>query len=165
MSLALRPATESDLAFISRLGRNPAVEQFLAPGSGAEERLRAFSAGAGERPAGLYVAELPSTGAVGALGLAVVSTRSRICELTRLMVDPERRRAGVGLAAVRQACALVLIEHGFHRLQAETYGDNEAGQRLFEKAGFRREGTRRLAYWRRERWIDGALFGILAHEL
>jgi RimJ/RimL family protein N-acetyltransferase len=163
MSTRLRLASEADLAFISRLARDPAVEPFLAPGAGKEERLREVLVLGGNGPDGLYVvgAEEP----VGALSLRVVSPRSRICELTRLMVDPGQRRAGVGLAAVRQACALVLVEHGFHRLQAEAYGDNEAGQGLFEKAGFRREGTRRLAYWRRGRWIDGALFGILADEL
>ncbi len=164
--LRLRRATEEDLAFISRLGRHPAVEPFLAPGSWEEDRLRALWVPAEEEsPGGLYVAELAEAGPVGALALAVVSTRSRICELTRLMVDPERRGAGLGLAAVRLACAVVLVEHGFHRLQAEAYGDNEAGQRLFESAGFRREGTRHQAYWRRGRWIDGVLYGILAEEL
>jgi RimJ/RimL family protein N-acetyltransferase len=29
----------------------------------------------------------------------------------------------------------------------------------------RHEGIRRQAYWRRGRWIDGVMFGILAEEL
>jgi len=166
MNLRLRRVTESDLPFIARVGRHPTVEPFLMPGAWEEDRLQAsWVQGEKDGPGGLYVAELPEQGLVGALGIEVFSSRSRLAELSRLMVDPERRRAGLGLAAVRAACALVLVDHGFHRLQAETYGDNEAGQRLFESAGFRREGVRRLAYRRRDRWVDGVLYGILADEL
>ena len=101
--------------------------------------------------------ESAGEGMVGALGLRVVTPRSRICNVTRLMVDPSLRRRGIGRAAVRAACRLALVEHAYHRLQAETYGDNLAGQRLFEAAGFTREGVRRMAYWRREQWLDGVL--------
>jgi RimJ/RimL family protein N-acetyltransferase len=81
------------------------------------------------------------------------------------MVDPDARRQGVAATALRLACRLVLTEHGFHRVQAETYGDNLAAQRLFARVGFTREGVRRRAYRRREQWLDGVLFGILADEL
>jgi RimJ/RimL family protein N-acetyltransferase len=158
MTVRLRPASEADLEFVSALALDPTTEQFLMPGAGEEERVRDYWL-----EGGLYVIE--QDGPVGALGLDVVAPRSRISQLTRLMVDPDKRRRGIGLAAVRAACQLALVEQGFHRLQAETYGDNEAGQRLFERAAFRREGVRRLAYWRRDRWIDGVLFGILADEL
>lgn len=137
------------------------------PGAGEPERLREFwlRGIAEDGPGGLYVVELPDGGPVGALGLSVGSPRSRICDLTRLLVDPAVHRRGIGLAAVRLACRLVLVESDFHRLQAETYGDNGAGQQLFQAAGFTREGVRRRAYRRRGRWIDGVLYGILAEEL
>ena len=60
---------------------------------------------------------------------------------------------------------MALADHGLHRIQAEVYGDNFAAQALFERAGFVREGTRRQAYWRRGRWQDGVLFGMIAEEL
>jgi RimJ/RimL family protein N-acetyltransferase len=81
------------------------------------------------------------------------------------MVSPERRRAGVASEAVRLACRHALVDRGMHRVQAEVYGDNVAAQRLFERVGFVHEGTRRSAYWRRERWLDGVLYGLLAEEL
>jgi RimJ/RimL family protein N-acetyltransferase len=157
--VSLRPAGESDLELVSAWARHPDAEAFLMPGAGEEGRLREFWLGGG-----LYVAAL-GRAPVAALGLEVVSARSRICALSRLVVDPGRRRQGIGLATVAAACRLALGEQGQHRVQAETYGDNLAGQRLFEAAGFTREGVRRRAYWRRERWIDGVLFGILADEL
>ncbi|HZU60934.1 MAG TPA: GNAT family N-acetyltransferase [Solirubrobacteraceae bacterium] len=135
MSVSLRPAAETDLGFVSALALDPATEPFLMPGAGEEERLREYWLGGG-----LYLIEREDEGPVGALGLDVVSPRSRITQLNRLMVDPDERRRGIGLEALRAACRLVLVERGFHRLQAEAYGDNEAGQALFERAGFRREG-------------------------
>lgn len=165
--LELRPADDGDLEFLSALALDPLVEPFLAPGAGEEERLRALlptgDEGPGD-PTGLLVIELGDRGPVGALALQLVSERSRIAELTRLMVSPQARRAGVATAAVRLVCRRAFDELGLHRVQAETYGDNPAAQRVFERAGFTREGTRRRAYWRRERWVDGALFGMIAED-
>ena len=54
---------------------------------------------------------------------------------------------------------------GYHRVQLEVYGFNEPAQRLFERAGFTREGTRRRAYWRQGEWTDGVLYGLLEEDL
>ena len=162
--VSLRPATEEeDLAFLSALARDPAVEPFLAPGRGEPEALRELPST--EPPAGLYLIESPPGRAVGGLALALGNRRSRICELSRVMLNPAARGRGIAVAAVRLAAETALVEHDMHRIQAEVYGDNLAGQRLFERARFTREGTRRRAYWRRERWLDGVLYGLLAEEL
>lgn len=165
--LALRAAREADVGHLAALASDPQVEPFLAPGSGAHDRLAALlrsAAAAEDDPSGLFVIELEGS-PVGALVLQLVSARSRIAELTRLMVSPDARGSGIATAAVRLACRRAFAEHGLHRVQAETYGDNTAGQRVFERAGFTREGTRRRAYRRRGQWIDGVLYGLLAEEL
>lgn len=164
--LKLRAASTADLAYLAALASDPEVEPFLAPGAGDEERLRAFLAETREPgdPSGLLVIQRRDGEAVGAFALQLISRNSRIAELTRLMISPAARREGIGTAAVRLACELAFVGHGLHRVQAETYGDNLPGQRLFERAGFTREGTRRRAYRRRGEWIDGALYGILAEE-
>jgi len=167
-ALALRAALPADVGYVAALGTDPLVEPFLAPGVADEERLRALLRGpeaARDDPTGLLVIEFEGGAAVGALALQLVSARSRIAELTRLMVSPDRRGSGIATAAVRLACRRAFAEHGVHRVQAETYGDNASGQRVFERAGFTREGTRRRAYRRREQWIDGVLYGLLAEEL
>ena len=164
--LELRPAGSADLPFLAALANDPRVEPFLAPGAADEQRLRGLLAEAREPgdPSGLLV--ISREGApIGALALRLASRNSRIVELTQLMVSPDSRGAGIATAAVRLACELAFSGHGMHRVQAESYGHNVAGQRVFERAGFTREGTRRRAYWRRGRWLDGALYGILAEEL
>jgi RimJ/RimL family protein N-acetyltransferase len=160
-------AGSDDLRFLSGLACDPQVEPFLAPGAGAPERLEAVMTQAGRDggPSGLFVIESAASRPLGGVALQVISRHSRICELTRLMVDPAVRGSGVGARAVVLACRRAFVEHRFHRVQAETYGDNLAGQRLFERVGFVREGVLRRAYWRRDRWIDGVMLGILAEEL
>jgi RimJ/RimL family protein N-acetyltransferase len=62
--------------------------------------------------------------------------------------------------------ALHLIrELGYHRVQLEVYGFNERALRLFERAGFVREGARRKAYWRHDDWHDGVMFGLVEEDL
>lgn len=165
--VALRLARQEDLSFVSALASDPTVAPFLTPDAQNPEQLREFwlQRAIEDGPGGLYLIERSGDGPVGAMGLGVASARSQICALTRLMVDPAVRRQGVGLSAVRAACQLVLVERGFHRVQAETYGENAAGRRLFEAAGFTLEGIRRRAYRWPGGWADGALYGILADEL
>ena len=165
--MTLRQATEDDVAFLAALAADPQVEPFLAFAAADQDRLVALLAAPGPAPGsgGLLVIESPDGQPLGGLALTVVNARSRICDISRVMVGPDSRRSGVALTAIRLACRHALHDHGIHRIQAECYGDNPAAHRLFERAGFTREGTRRRAYWRRGGWLDGVLFGLLAEEL
>ena len=165
--MSLRQAGSDDVAYLARLAADPQVEPYLAFAAADEDRLTALISAPGPAPGsgGLLVIEYPDGRALGALALTVVNARSRICEISRVMVAPDSRRSGVALGAIWLACRQALDDHGMHRIQAECYGDNPAAHRLFERAGFTREGTRRRAYWRRGDWLDGVLFGLLAEEL
>ena len=119
-----------------------------------------------QTPEGLWIAVAGEEGSrLAALELSIVNRRSRIFHLGRMMVTPTARRSGVAVRATRLACRIAFSDHGLHRAQAEVYGDNLPGQRVLERAGFTLEGVRRQAYWRRDRWLDGVMFGLLAGEL
>jgi RimJ/RimL family protein N-acetyltransferase len=166
-NVVLQPAIDKDIPFLSALAADSDVAPFLMAGAADPDGLRALLSEAvpdGLRH-GLFVMRLPQGDRVGGLALRVVNRRSRICELSRLMVSSDHRRTGIAIAAVSSACQMALADHGLHRIQAEVYGDNPGAQALFERAGFVREGTRRSAYWRRGSWQDGVLFGMLADEL
>src|SRR5436309_16056048 len=109
----LRRAVAADLGYLSALAHDPSVEPFLAPGAGAQQRLGAVlsqTESDGE-PSGLFVIDSAAGEPLGGLALQLVSRQSRICELTRLMVDPAVRRAGVAAAHVRLACRRTLGGH------------------------------------------------------
>lgn len=156
--MRLRPATPGDLAWAQALARHPDVEPVLAPG--AADGLRAATEN-GE----LLIAERRGDGArVGALRLVVTNERHGHVALRTLMVAPEAQRGGVGLAIVRAATAGVFRVEGLRRVEADVYDFNEGGLRLFERAGFTREGARRRAWWRHGAWRDGVLYARLADD-
>lgn len=113
----------------------------------------------------LEVEEADDWRPAGAAAFEVANKRSRIASLYGVMVDPERRGRGLGERAVRALCVYLLQTAGYHRVQLEVYGFNERGMKLFERAGFVREGTKRKAYWRRDQWNDGVLFGLVREDL
>ena len=66
------------------------------------------------------------------------------------------------------ACRL-LIGYGFgtlnlHRIWLTVYEDNAAGRRIYERLGFRLEGTLRHHGFREGRWWDVHVMGLLADE-
>ena len=80
-------------------------------------------------------------------------------------VHPSFRGQRVGDEAARLFQRHLVRDLGFHRLQLEIYGFNERGLLHAERAGFRREGVRRKAYWRNDEWVDSVLFGLVAEDL
>jgi RimJ/RimL family protein N-acetyltransferase len=94
----------------------------------------------------------------------LVNRRSRIGAIHTLMLAPAARGRGVATAAIRELAEHLFRDRWLHRLEAEVYGFNQSGQRVFERAGFVREGVRRRAYDREDGWQDGVSFGLLSDE-
>src|SRR5437660_12120582 len=91
-ALSLRQATRDDVPYLAALAADPQVEPFLSFGAAHEDRLRALIAAPGPAPGsgGLLVIESrDSHELLGGLGLTVVNARSRISDLSRVMVRPD----------------------------------------------------------------------------
>ena len=73
----------------------------------------------------------------GVEGRDYMSLRGPAGVLYDIVVDPERRRNGVGRTLL-QATLQALKSHGAPQVVLSTAVHNEAAQRLFESAGFRR---------------------------
>jgi RimJ/RimL family protein N-acetyltransferase len=153
----LRPAAAGDLERLCALARHPEVAPALST-TAADDLADALAAGE------LWVIEHEGA-VVGGVRCRLVNRRSRIVEIATLMLDPAVRGRGLARAAVRELCARLVREQGVHRIEAETYGFNRSAQRVFERAGFTREGVRRRAYDRAGGWQDGVRYGLLAEEL
>ena len=73
-------------------------------------------------------------------------------------------RRGLGVDASR-----LLVQYGFdtvnlNRIWLEVFEDNPAARRIYEKIGFRAEGTLRQHSFREGRWWDVLVMGLLAEE-
>jgi RimJ/RimL family protein N-acetyltransferase len=159
----LRRAVPDDAELLAAMLEEPSAAAYLRIRDDAaaelREELTAADPAVGERLLILDGDEI-----AGTLRWRVTSHRSRIAELSEVVVRPEARGRGLALAAVRAVCRHLFNQVGMHRIQLETFGDNLAGRETFTRAGFVQEGVRRRAYWRREAYQDGVIFGLLAED-
>jgi RimJ/RimL family protein N-acetyltransferase len=142
----LRRASPADVGYLVTLGQDADVVGTLAAVSPwDEEAVRAAVDAASADPTaqGRYVLEVDRDGTW----------------------VPAFRGRGLGGWAARELAVHLIREVGFHRVQLEVYGFNEAALRLFDQAGFVREGARRKAYWRHDAWNDGVMFALVEEDL
>ena len=151
----LRPATDEDREALIALAQHPEIARKLATTA-----VDTLWDDAGE----LLVIEHENQLA-GGVRWVLVNRRSRIADIRTLMIDPAHSGHGLATRVVRELSRQLIVDHGIHRIEAETYGFNEAAKRVFLRAGFTSEGVRRAAYDRHGGWQDGTRFGLLSHEL
>jgi RimJ/RimL family protein N-acetyltransferase len=166
MTVSIRRAREEDADFLVELVTHEDVEPFLAAvrARGRDEILAEIARSDGDPDAfGLFVIEVDGARA-GTMRFERANRRSRIADLGGLAVHPDFRGGKVADEAARQFQRHLFDDLGFHRVQMEIYGFNERAMAHAERAGFKREGVRRKAYWRNEAWVDGILYGLLADE-
>jgi RimJ/RimL family protein N-acetyltransferase len=167
VSVSIRRARLDDVQFLVDLVNHDDVEPFLAAvGAKTPEEIRAEVERSVSEPDafGVFVVEVDGERA-GTMRFSRANRRSRIADLGGLAVHPDFRGRRVADEAARLFQRHLLEDLGFHRLQLEVYGFNERAQRHAERSGFVREGVRRKAYWRGERWVDGVLYGLVAEDL
>jgi RimJ/RimL family protein N-acetyltransferase len=167
----LRIATGDDVDYLVGLGASEDVEPYLAgasPWSLDDVRADVERARAEPDAGARLVFEIEDGGGwrlAGGLAFAVTNRRSRIAYLYGVMLDPEARGRGLAERAVRLLAAHLIRDRGYHRVQLEVYAFNDRAIRLFERAGFVREGVKRKAYWRHGAWHDGVMFGLVEEDL
>lgn len=91
----------------------------------------------------LHTSGLPHRGATGGLFLGERDAWGR----------------GYGTDAVRTRTRFAFEQLGLHRVEGHTV--NPAMCRVYEKCGYRHEGTARAKLWRDGRWHDAELYAIL----
>jgi RimJ/RimL family protein N-acetyltransferase len=167
VTVSIRRATADDVGFLADLLTHDEVEPYLAAARPREkdDLLAEIERSEGEPEAfGLFVVEVDGERA-GTMHFERTNTRSRIASLGGLAIHPDFRGGKVSDTAARMFQRHLFDDLGFHRLQMEIYGFNERAMRHAERAGFIREGVRRQAYWRNERWVDGVLYGLVLEDL
>jgi ribosomal protein S18 acetylase RimI-like enzyme len=157
-TVTVRPALAADQEALGRLGSLLVIEhyefdprRFLAPRPDMPQAYGRFLASQIGQPEKLVlVAEEAGTvvgyAFAGMEGFDYMALRGPAAVLYDLVVDPARRRQGIG-AALLDAAFARLTELGAPRVLLFTAEKNESAQSVFERAGFRRtmiEMTREL---------------------
>jgi RimJ/RimL family protein N-acetyltransferase len=77
---------------------------------------------------------------------------------------PSERGKGYCTEAAQLAVDYLFMSKDIARIQAGTFTDNVASQKVLEKAGFQREGRIRKGMCAWGNWVDLYLYGILREE-
>lgn len=75
-------------------------------------------------------------------------------------------QTGRGLASRSAAAAIehLISEEDVHRIEMQCAVDNTTSRKIPERLGFRLEGIRRESHWITTRFLDHAVYGLLARE-
>ena len=147
--MVIRPATSADVPAIGRLGallvrthHDFDPKRFIEASPETEEGYAAFLGSQLDTPnVAVLVAEDDGTVVgytyAGVEGRDYMELRGPAGVVYDIVVEPSRRRGGVGRELLN-ATLEFLKSHGAPRVVLSTATRNDAAQRLFERAGFRK---------------------------
>lgn len=98
----------------------------------------------------------------GVCGLTSIDLYSRRAEFS-IYTAPNSQKRGIGKAALQTLVSHGFFDLGLNSIWGETFESNPASA-MFEKVGFKKEGTRREFYFKGGKFIDAHLYSILASE-
>jgi diamine N-acetyltransferase len=101
---------------------------------------------------------------VGSCQLHSIHPVHRSAELQIRIGAEDARGRGVGREALQQLLWYGFDELDLHRIYLHVFTTNERAIRLYERAGFRREGVLREAALIDGAWVDVLLLALLRHE-
>jgi diamine N-acetyltransferase len=163
--IRLRAVEPSDLDEVMRWINNPEVTQFLAVGrmpvSRAEEERWLAERPANERR---LTIETLDGAYVGAAGLHEIDLVDRSAEVGIVIANERNWGKGYGRESLALLADLAFQTLNLHRLYLRVYAYNERAIRVYEKAGFVREGVDRQAHFHGGTWHDVIRMGLLASE-
>ncbi|MDT4941177.1 MAG: hypothetical protein QOJ34_1266 [Pseudonocardiales bacterium] len=159
--VTLRPAQASDAAELAAVD----PETFRLTGTHRDfdlAELQQWYGRLGEKADRIDWAIIENTTAAWA-GEAVLNeldADNRSCGFRILLQGPRFYGRGLGTEATRLAVAYA-FSVGVHRVELEVYDFNPRARRVYEKAGFRYEGTKRDALRWDDSWVDAHTMSIL----
>jgi RimJ/RimL family protein N-acetyltransferase len=100
---------------------------------------------------------------IGNLSLFNVNYINRNAGLTIFIADETHRGNGYGTNSVQLLCAYGFDYLNLHRIYCKT--NNPVAGKMYEKLGFNHEGVLREQSFRRGKYVDKQLYGLLRGEL
>ena len=165
----LRGIEREDIPAFVRWFNDPEVRQYLlmyTPMSRADEE-RWFESLKDRTDDYLFAVEAHLNDAwlhIGNVGLHAVDWKNRAATFGIALGEKAYWGQGFGTDATRTLLRFAFHELNLHRVELEVFDFNPRAMRCYEKAGFRREGTRRHRLFHDGRYRDAHLMAILEGE-
>lgn len=113
-------------------------------------------------PADVSTTPLP-IGTLNLKGTPPGMTHHRFGEIG-VMILPEHQGQGFGTEAISWLLDWAFDTAGYHRIGLKSFGWNHGARRLYERIGFRHEGTSKEMMFHQGRFWDDYQFGMLDRE-
>lgn len=81
-----------------------------------------------------------------------------------LGILPAYQGKGYGTEAINWTLEWAFETAGMHKVMIKAYEFNHGARKLYERLGFKHEGTSRELWWQRGRWWDDYEYGMLEGE-
>lgn len=99
---------------------------------------------------------------IGNVSLFDVDLRNRNAGMTIFIYDQQFYGKGLGTEAVSILCEYAFNYLNLHKVYCKT--NEQAAKRLYERLGFVLEGVQREQAYHNGKYIDKAIYGLLAHD-
>jgi RimJ/RimL family protein N-acetyltransferase len=168
--LRLRLQADTDVPDIVEACRDPAVRRFTTvpepygPEDALDWERQANEGRAGGTALALIIADAETDRLLGSMSIRRHATDHGRWDLGYL-VAPWARGRGVATRAVRLLSLYAQRELGAERIEICVEPENEASQRVAERAGFTREGVLRAYHPLKGRRRDMIMYSVLRGEL
>lgn len=167
--IRLRAREPGDEPLLYQWFNDPEVTEFLSiryPLSHAQENeFVERTSSIGYAGASFAVETLAEGRLIGGCDLRTGPPEDRHAELGIALGDKASWDGGYGTDTMRTLCRVGFNEMNLHRIELSVFAGNARAQHVYEKIGFRVEGIRRDAYFRRGRYGDMVLMSLLEGEL
>jgi diamine N-acetyltransferase len=101
---------------------------------------------------------------IGNVSLAHIDWKNRACIFGIALGEKTYWNRGFGTEATRTMLRFAFEQLNLHRVELEVFAFNERAAHAYEKAGFRREGTRRKILYQNGQYHDAHIMSILQEE-
>ena len=167
--IRLRELERADLPALNRWRNDPELldllgNNFLFIAGAVDEKWYESYLASRDHNVRLAITLGPDGQYVGNVNLTGIHPVNRSAEFSILIGEKTVWGKGVGLEATRLMLAHAFGDRNLHRVYLGVLAGNERALRLYERVGFRAEGTQREAVFKNGAYHDLVTMAMLRHE-
>jgi UDP-4-amino-4,6-dideoxy-N-acetyl-beta-L-altrosamine N-acetyltransferase len=120
----------------------------------------------GDRRKRVFAIELKDTGEhIGNISIDSIDWKNRNARIAIFIGDREKRRQGFGQDSIMAGVDYCFDYLNLHRVYLTVHSDNQPAIALYKRCGFKEEGRLRKHEYRKGRYVDMIIMGILKEEI